>query len=421
MGSTVAQLFGTLLCLLVALQALFFLCRSLLSMVAEARIHKLRIDGLNEEIQRLRQRHEVKQKSTEGWSGFRKFRVERKVAEADSTHSIYLVPHDGKSIPSFRPGQHLTFQFRVPGVDKPVVRCYSLSDAPGKSYYRCTIKKVPAPRDQTQRLPGKASTYVNEVLQTGEILDVKSPRGSFFLDLDEDRPVVLIAGGIGITPMVSMLNALVNSGSRRRAVLFYGVNNGAGHSFKRELAALCASHSNLQQVVCYSSPRPEDVIGRDYHVKGWVAPDLLKNSLRNTEYEFYLCGPPPFMDSLGKGLQTWGVPETSIHTEAFGPASLKKTKLARPIPSSGESQPEIRFDRTKKVAAWNPDFDSILDFAESLGVEVESGCRAGNCGSCAVAMKSGNVKYPDGDHAECEKGTCLPCICVPDGELVLDA
>ena len=417
-----AHLLGTLICLLVALQAVVFVCRSLLGVVADSRVNKLRIEQLNREIQLLQERHASKRNSTEGWSGYRKFRVDRKVREADDTHSIYLVPHDEKTIPAFKPGQHLTFQLRRPGDERPVVRCYSLSDAPGRPYYRCTIKKVASPPDQPKLPSGRASTYLNESLQPGEILDVKSPKGSFFLDLSESKPVVLVAGGIGITPMASMLNAIAAAGSDRRVILFYGVRSGADHALKQELAALCATHKNMQQILCYSSPSPKDVLGRDFHVKGWVTIDLLKNSLPNMNFEFYLCGPPAFMESLSNGLRDSGVPDASIHSEAFGPASLKlsKPKISKPVPRPDSPQPTVSFDRAKKVVPWNPGCDSILEFAEAQGIEIESGCRAGNCGSCAVAIKSGNVKYLDSDVAECEKGTCLPCICVPDGELVLD-
>ena len=422
MFASAAHILGTVICLLVALQALVFLCRSLLQLFADSRINNLRIQQLNDEVHSLRNQHRIKEESTDGWTGFRKFRVDRKVTEADNTHSIYLVPHDGKTMPSFKPGQHLTFQLRLPGVDKPVTRCYSLSDGPGRPYYRCTIKKVAPPPDRPDLPPGKASSYMNDVVQQGDILDVKSPKGSFFLDEESDKPVVLLAGGIGITPMASMLHSICNSGSDRSVVLFYGVNHGNDHPMKNELAALCGTHDNVQQVVCYSAPLPTDKVGRDYHVAGWVTPDLLKNVLRSPNHEFYLCGPPPFMDSLGNGLREWGVPDDSIHTEAFGPASLKKTRPPNTQPVSPDAaQPMVGFDRSQKVAKWNPEFDSILEFAEAQGIEVESGCRAGNCGSCAIAIKSGNVKYADNDHAECEKGTCLPCICVPDGGLVLDA
>ena len=239
MTANLTYFLGLALCAIAGLQALVFLLRSTSGWFADRRAHALRIELLNAEIDSVRSRHQTQKQSTAGWVGFRKFRVDRKITECDGVHSFYLVPHDGKPLPSYAPGQYLTFQFRIPGESKPVTRCYSLSDAPGRDYYRCTIKKVPPPPNHPDFDPGRASTFMNEQVREGDILDVKAPRGNFFLDLDGDRPIVLLAGGVGITPMLSMLNALALSGSSRRAILFYGVMNSMSHIARQEIAALC--------------------------------------------------------------------------------------------------------------------------------------------------------------------------------------
>src|SRR3954466_5312971 len=149
------------------------------------------------------------------WNGYRKFRVARKVFECHDVYSFYLAPHDGKSLPAFKPGQYLTFQLDIPGRDKPVIRCYSLSDSHRPDCYRVTIKKALAPPDCEGAKCGIASSYFCDTVKTGDILDVKAPSGHFFLDMAEEKPVVLISGGVGITPMVSMLNAIVESGQKR--------------------------------------------------------------------------------------------------------------------------------------------------------------------------------------------------------------
>ena len=124
MFAWIANLLGITICALVALQMILYVLRSWFGLVSDARANRLRIERLNSEIELLRQKHAVEKTSTEGWEGFRKFRVDRLVAECDSVRSIYLVPHDGKTLPAFHPGQYLTFQLRIPDQPKPVVRCY---------------------------------------------------------------------------------------------------------------------------------------------------------------------------------------------------------------------------------------------------------------------------------------------------------
>lgn len=432
MMANLTYFLGLLLCGIAGLQAFVYLVRSTSGLLADRRANNLRVELLNSQIQAARSKHQVQKESTIGWEGFRKFRVTRKDAECDGAHSFYLAPHDGKALPSFSPGQYLTFQFRVPGEPKPVIRCYSLSDAPGRDYYRCTIKKVPSPRDKPELPSGRASTYMNEQVAVGDILDVKAPRGNFFLDMESDRPIVLLAGGVGITPMLSMMNAIALSGSNRKAILFYGVMNSLSHIARQEIAALCDSHSNLEVVTCYSDQIESDVQGRHYDVGERVSIDLLRTRLgptANMDYDFYLCGPGGFMAAITDGLEAWGVPAEAVHTEAFGPSSVKKKKPVAVGAGAGAgaaggelpATPMVQFGRSGKQLPWNPECDSLLDFAEAAGIEVESGCRAGNCGTCVLAVKAGTVTYTEEPSSECEKGNCLPCVCVPAGPLVLDA
>ncbi len=427
MPTNLTYLAGLALCALAGFQAIVFLLRSLGGWNADRRANALRVELLTAEIEAARSRHQIEKQSTSGWEGYRKFRVDRIVNECDGVHSFYLVPHDGKIIPSFTPGQYLTFQLRIPGATKPVVRCYSLSDAPGRNYYRCTIKKAMRPPDMPDAPDGRASTYLNEQVTEGDILDIKSPRGTFVLNAASDRPIVLIAAGVGMTPMLSMMNTIALLGSKQKVTFFYGVRNSLSHIARGEISALCDSHSNLNVVTCFSNPLPTDVCGRHYDVHARVSISLLRERLgpdAQRAYDFYICGPGAFMNEIVQGLKTWGVASTSIHTESFGPSSVRRASKSLPLKSplqSNGDQPAVAFTRSKKQLAWNPEWDSLLDLAEAAGVEVESGCRAGNCGTCALAVKNGTVTYTEEPNFECETGTCLPCICVPDGPLELDA
>jgi ferredoxin-NADP reductase len=357
------------------------------------------------------------------WSGYRKFQVVKKERECDGVESFYLAAHDGRALPPFKPGQYLTFQLNVPGADKPVVRCYSLSDSPvRKDYYRVTIKNVCAAPDQPESKPGVASCHFCDRIQMGEILDVKAPNGHFFLDMSEESPVVLISGGVGITPMLSMLNAVIESGSKREVWFFHGARSSADHIQKAHVEKAAAEHDNVRLHICYSRPEPADVLGRDYQHAGRLTIDLLKQVLPSNNYDYFLCGPGPMMTGVTDGLAAWGVPKKSVHFEAFGPATVKEKT---PMPTASETSMlkrlRVTFGRSNKTVQWNPESSSLLDFAEANGIRIESGCRAGSCGSCLVAVKSGEVDYVVPPEALPEDRSCLTCICKPKGDLVLDA
>jgi len=355
------------------------------------------------------------------WNGYRKFQIGHKRQECDGVWSFRLEPHDRRPLPAFKPGQYLTFQLNCPGRDKPLVRCYSLSDCPKPDYYRVTIKREGPPPDKPDLPPGVASTFFCDLLKEGDIIDAKAPSGHFCLDLAQDKPVVLIAGGVGITPMLSMANAIAASGSKRECWFFFGARNGAEHIHRDELDKLrqCAS---IQLHVCYSRPRPEDRKGVDYDHEGRVSVELFKQLRPSSNYEFYLCGPGPFMKSITDGLSEWGVPDCAVFFEAFGPATVKKAAAPAILtpPAAVATALKISFEKSGKTCHWQPGL-SVLELAEAQGIRIDAGCRAGSCGTCLVALKSGSVEYLTKTEVEPEAGSCLTCICRPKTDLVLDA
>jgi len=355
------------------------------------------------------------------WSGYRTFRVHKLVQETAVCTSVYLKPDDGKPIPTFEPGQHLTFKFAIPGEAKPVVRCYSLSDQPGLDYYRISVKAVPAPHDKPNLAPGRASNFINHALMEGDKIEVKSPSGHFVLDEKTDAPIVLLGGGIGITPMVSIVNHLIENNAGRLILLVYGVRNSADHAFKSHFEQLSAVHENFHVVNCYSHPNPTDVEGKDFQIAGFASATLLKQILPNNECQFYMCGPPPFMESIYNGLLEWEVPESRIFFEAFGPASIGKKKSTAVQSESVESGAVVKFVSSDVETNWDSSCESILEMAESNDVMIDSGCRAGSCGTCETTLLSGTVKYPENQTVDCPPGKCLVCIAKPDGPIELDA
>ncbi|MGQ0655123.1 MAG: 2Fe-2S iron-sulfur cluster-binding protein [Betaproteobacteria bacterium] len=356
------------------------------------------------------------------WSGFRKFRVDGKVLEAESVCSFYLAPHDGRPLPPFLPGQYLTFKLSVPGHSREVTRCYSLSDGPQHTdYYRVTIKRIGAPPGKPELPHGVVSSHFHDRLQVGDIVDVKAPAGAFHLDVEHRGPVVLIGGGVGVTPVLSMLNFLASAPGNREAWFFYGVRNGSEHVMQDYLKELVQQHQNIKLAVCYSDPRPQDRLGEDYQYGERVSVELFKKVLGVNNFDFYICGPPPMMESLTRDLGAWGVPEDRIRFEAFGPASVKKVAQATQAPAAlPEGGYEIHFTRSGKRLAWTGS-GSLLELAEANGIRLDSGCRAGSCGTCATAVREGKFDYLRKPDIEIEKGTCLACISVPKSSLSLDA
>ncbi|MEN9417579.1 MAG: hypothetical protein RI988_1199 [Pseudomonadota bacterium] len=359
------------------------------------------------------------------WPGWREFRVvQRRLEDAAGTQcSFHLQPLDGQPLPAFRPGQFLTFLLDVAGgtgAARTVTRCYSLSDSPDPAQYRVTIKRVPAPPDHPEAAPGLSSNHFHDHVGVGDILRVKAPSGHFVLDPEASAPVVLIGGGIGITPMMSMLNWCVANQPQRAVHLYYGLRNSDEQAFKGRLEELAASHPALRLHVVYSRPTSADGPGRDHQHAGHVDVDLLRRTLPHGRHQFYVCGPPAMMQTLVPALAEWGVPVADIHYEAFGPASVKLPGAAS-SPSAAVTGVEVSFRRAGRTLTWDGQDASLLDFAERHGIAVESGCRSGGCGSCETRVLEGSVRYehtPDHDTAA---GHCLLCVGRPATSLVLEA
>ena len=362
------------------------------------------------------------------WAGYRLFRVRAKTREdaAGQVCSFELVPEDGQPLAPFLPGQFLTFRLDLPskqGSTTPVVRCYSLSDAPQAESYRVTIKRAPAAGTS-----GHASHYFHDEIKVGSLLQSRAPGGHFHLDRSL-TPVVLIAGGIGITPMFSMLNWVVQQQPERELWLFYEVRHAAELVMAPQLEALAARHSNLHLHLCFSASQPASPLALPTKVHrhhGRIDLQLLRSVLPLKPYHFYLCGPPGLLSSLMPALEGWGVAEERIHFEAFGPASIPRRKagLNPPVPMTGSRATgpvAVTFATSGRTCEWLPGMGSLLDFAEANGIEIASGCRSGSCGSCQTTIRAGQVRYAHAPDHTPEPGSCLMCVSTPCTALTLDA
>ena len=358
------------------------------------------------------------------WQSVRKFVIDRIVEEAADIRSYYLRPYDGKPIPAFEPGQHLTFQLNVPDQPKPVVRCYSLSEAPDASgQYRITIRRQGAPMNQADAPDGLASSYFHDVLHEGDTVDARAPNGRFCLDTQDTRPVVLIAGGIGVTPLISMLNAIISEQPRRKVWLFYGLQDRKHFAFEDHLRKIAWTRRNVSTHIRFGRAAKSDA---DH--KGRISVGLLQQELPNKNCAFYVCGPAAMIQDITQGLRDWGVPEGDIHFEPFGASTAKSGTERRTAgitagitADAGGASLAITFARSRKSAKWTGDSEVLLDLAEANGIKLPSGCRAGQCGSCAVPIVKGSVSYVVEPGLAVADGHCLACVAVPETELVIDA
>lgn len=369
--------------------------------------------------------------SEAAWSGWRDFRVSRRVPEdiSGSQCSFHLQPVDRVPLPAFKPGQFLTFSLALTdGAEesstspRAVTRCYSLSDMPDADAYRVTVKRAPPPRGHPEWPPGLASNHFHDRVAVGDRLRVKAPAGNFHIDGERSVPAVFIACGIGITPIMSMLRWSIQAQPERSRQLFYGVRNSSDHAFKLPLDAMAAAPGTLRSTIAYSDPLGVDVAGADYQVAGRITLDLLRRTLAPVRHQFYVCGPPGMMQDIVPGLRAWGVAESDIHFEAFGPATVRSANADRAgTPAASARSIEVRFNRTGRTLTWNGEDDNLLEFAERNGLAVDSGCRSGSCGSCETRVISGTVGYLDTPDHPIPDGYCLLCVGSPASALVLDA
>ena len=250
-----------------------------------------------------------------GWNGWRDFAVESTKLESEVIRSFILVPTDGHAVMRHRPGQYLTFALDVPGAGH-LKRNYSISSAPDGRSYRISVKREARPGVP----PGLASNWLHDHAAPGTVLKVAPPAGEFFLDEKDDGPVVLLSGGVGLTPMMSMLETIARSGSGRPVWYIHGAENGRVHAMGEHARELASQARNITVRTFYNTPVQDDQLGVHYDEPGLITADWLARNTPTQEAAYYLCGPRPFLRAMVGGLARTGVPLGSIHYEFFGPA-----------------------------------------------------------------------------------------------------
>ncbi|MBB1598827.1 pyridoxamine 5'-phosphate oxidase family protein [Variovorax sp. UMC13] len=339
---------------------------------------------------------------------WRPFRVARTVDESATIRSLHLEPMDGIAIVPHQAGQHLPVRVVLPEAEAPVQRSYTLSTAPSDGAYRISVKRE-----------GPVSQHLH-ALKEGDLLEVRAPAGRFTLDAAQRRPAVLLAAGVGITPMLAMLRHVVHEGARTRTLrptwLFQSARTVGERAFDAEIAALVqAGKGGVHWVRVLSAPQGAKA-GLDFDAEGRIDMALLQATLPFGDHDFYVCGPPAFMQSVYDGLRGLGVADARIHAEAFGPASLQRKADARAVQASAPAatQPvRLVFATSGKEARWKPGDGSLLEAAEARGLAPAFGCRGGSCGTCSTRVLQGAVSYATPPSFAVAEGAALICCAVP--------
>ncbi len=256
-----------------------------------------------------------------GWTGFRPFRVIKKIIESDEITSVYMEPVDGGPVGEHLPGQYITIRLSNPGGEhgETTMRNYSVSIGPNRQQLRISVKRESA--GQAGAPDGFASNTIHDQIDVNDEVEIGPPCGEFVLDVNDPakRPLVLLSGGVGITPLLSMLHAAVDHKLDRDIVFIHAARHGGVHAFGQEVRSLAKGHGRTKVHVRYSDPTDSDRRESRFDSEGLVDRALLESLLPDSNADFYFCGPGPFMMAVANILRDWGVPESQVRYESFGP------------------------------------------------------------------------------------------------------
>jgi len=351
------------------------------------------------------------------WRGFRPAVVLASRDESADVRSFELAAEDRAPLPSARPGQYLMVRMKPDAGAPAVTRSYSLCGPLVAATYRIAVKNEGGP----------ASGFLHESVREGYRLDISAPRGSFTLSAGA-TPAVLISAGIGVTPMLAMLHSAgAEAGAARKIWWLHAARDRAHHSFASEANDLLATLQAPCRCVIYSRPAPGDMLGRDFDRTGHFSLALLQELGIPKEADFYLCGPPRFLDELQKGLAAWGIPWPRVHVELFGPAPTRTPGIFNAATSSPHcpagaagSGPIVTFLRSGLAVPWDSRFGSLLELAEACAVPVRWACRSGVCHNCESGLIEGELTYGPAPLDPPAEGNALICCSTPRTAVSLD-
>ncbi len=404
----------------------------------------------------------AKMRRTEG-AASRLVEISEIVRESSDTISIYLTACVGTeslrdaidqksnhlavgALPSFKPGQHIVFQRPATSSQPATRRCYSLSGVPGHPNWRITVKDATATsiksksgRSQTKTKDASVSNWLHSHARVGDRFIVTGPQGRFTLDLASDtKPLLLLAAGVGITPIASMVHHELQFKRSRPKWMFYQVSDLDHAPLLTELVNRIEASNAIQGVIACSADKrlPQTFVpdhNKSLHIIGGkLNPRSILEAVRTTDVTVLMCGPMAWMESMKHGFVAEGVDASSVHYESFGghaveessskgknnTSDAKANSLGEGIATAAFS---VKFETSQLETTFDGSQPDLLAHAKTNDVDIPSGCRMGNCGSCTVKLLQGKVHYKHPPASSLAADEILPCVCIPTSDLVVQA
>ena len=345
------------------------------------------------------------------WTGYRRLRIERTRMESAGIRSFEFQSEDGTPLPAFQPGQHLAIRVPIDPAGQPLIRMYSLSGAPESPTWRIAVKK---------ESDGRASTYLHDHVRVGDMLEISAPRGTFILSAD-NRPVILLSAGVGITPILAMLYTIRHASPNRPAWWIYSAQNDENHPFVDEIKKLAVGLTAFHSFILHSRPGAAEREGRNFDSPGRLTLEVLQRLNLPADAECYLCGPGAYLEETTRSLKSLGIPEQHIHFETFGGPIVKANGKVPHLPADNTGDgPLVTFTKSKLAFCWNQKFGSLLEAAEAADIPVRWSCRTGVCHLCESALLDGVVTYAPSPLDPPAEGNLLLCCSRPAGPVSLD-
>lgn len=368
---------------------------------------------------------------------FSNYTIVAKRRESETIMSLELAPVCGSAIRPFIPGQFIIVRLPDQAGSETLLRHYSISGSSRLTQsLRISVKREMPPPHLPDAPEGAGSSYLHKA-EVGTVLSVHGPHGEFCLDRTSPRPVILLSGGVGLTPLVSMLHELAHD-TERRVFFVHACENGRVHALRDEVRTLASHRPGITTHFCYRVPTDADESARAYDSKGLITRETLQAFLPMDGYDVYMCGPTGFMQANYILLRSLGIPKQRIHYEFFGPATVLVTDddcvspaqtIIREAPPLAETQPlkplqgeevTVKFNGSSIPIPWTDGARSLLELAESVGLEPPFSCRAGVCSTCTSRLLSGEVEYFEQPLTPPVPGELLLCCSRPSTSVEID-
>ncbi|WP_232324644.1 NO-inducible flavohemoprotein [Pedobacter cryoconitis] len=262
--------------------------------------------------------YEQQTSKTYGWTGWRPFILGKKEAESAEITSFYLYPGDGGKVTPHLPGQYLSIRTFLKSLNLKQARQYSISSAPNEDYYRISVKREKGVNLDTN---GLISNYLHDAVNEGDVLDLTAPAGNFVLTENTTAPIVLISGGVGLTPLMSMLQSLIAKDHENPITWIHGCRNKSVHAFKDHLDYITTTKSNVKQHTFYNVITPEDK--ENGILEGYLDINTIPELPKDPDTNYFICGPSAFITRQYQDLQAKGIDKKLIFFEEFGPQVLQ--------------------------------------------------------------------------------------------------